>query len=190
MPGRLGQVAPGQGGVTRRAEPFAHAVRGVAGRPQTVGEFGEALHRQQRIVRRRACLFAADGHAVILPRARRRSRSGTVEPVKNGRSRTETPFLITGAAPSLDDQFDARRRKYLIMMGLRIVCVIAAVAVVPISLWLSLAFMVGGAVLPWCAVLIANDRPPKKGTAFVRYHAPNDQGQLGGGRDESHDHAA
>ncbi len=55
------------------------------------------------------------------------------------------------------------------MMGIRILCVIAAVIVAQFSLWLALAFMVGGAVLPWCAVLIANDRPPQRSTAFVRY---------------------
>lgn len=55
------------------------------------------------------------------------------------------------------------------MMGIRIICVIAAVVVAQFSLWLALAFMVGGAVLPWCAVLIANDRPPQRSTAFVRY---------------------
>ncbi len=56
------------------------------------------------------------------------------------------------------------------MMGIRVICVIAAVVVAQFSLWLALAFMVGGAVLPWCAVLIANDRPPQRSTAFVRYH--------------------
>lgn len=58
------------------------------------------------------------------------------------------------------------------MMGIRILCVIAAVIVAQFSLWLALAFMVGGAVLPWCAVLIANDRPPQRSTAFVRYRPP------------------
>jgi hypothetical protein len=79
------------------------------------------------------------------------------------------PVVITSASVSLDEQHDARRRKYLIMMGIRVVCIIAAVSVVSFSLWLALAFMVGGAVLPWCAVLIANDRPPQRSTAFVRY---------------------
>lgn len=80
--------------------------------------------------------------------------------------------------PSLDDQHDARRRKYLIMMGLRIVCVVAAAAVFRSSLWLALVFMVGGAVLPWCAVLIANDRPARNRTAFVGYRPPFAANQL------------
>jgi hypothetical protein len=94
------------------------------------------------------------------------------------RTRHDVPIAITALGPSLDDQHDARKRKYLVMMGLRIVCVIAAVATYTTSLWIALAFMVGGAVLPWCAVLIANDRPPRHQTAFVRFHAPNTERQL------------
>jgi hypothetical protein len=85
---------------------------------------------------------------------------------------------ITSVPPSLDDQHDARRRKYLIMMGLRVVCVVAAAAVFRSSLWLALVFMVGGVVLPWCAVLIANDRPARNRTAFVGYRPPFAANQL------------
>ena len=77
------------------------------------------------------------------------------------------PVAITSVAPSLNDQHDARRRKYLIMMGLRLLCVFLAVATYHLSLLLALFFIVGGAVLPWCAVLIANDRPPKRASTFV-----------------------
>ncbi len=87
-------------------------------------------------------------------------------------------MAITSVPPSLDDQHDTRRRKYLIMMGLRIVCVIAAASVFRASLWLALAFMVGGAVLPWCAVLIANDRPARNRTSFVGYRRPSSARQL------------
>ena len=69
--------------------------------------------------------------------------------------------LITAAAPSLDDQHDARRRKYLILMGTRAVCLVLAVVTATISLWFAAIFIVGGVVLPWCAVLIANDRPAR-----------------------------
>ncbi|MEP6852596.1 MAG: DUF3099 domain-containing protein [bacterium] len=91
---------------------------------------------------------------------------------KRGRNTLDAPIAITSVPVSLDDQFDARRRKYLIMMGLRVVCVLAAVITYPTSIWLALALIVGGAVLPWCAVLIANDRPPKHATTFVRYKPP------------------
>ena len=85
------------------------------------------------------------------------------------RSNAQTPVAITSVAPSLDDQHDARRRKYLIMMGIRVVCVIVAVIMAPVSLWLALCLICAGAVLPWCAVLIANDRPARRSSTFVRY---------------------
>ena len=64
------------------------------------------------------------------------------------------------------------------MMGLRVICVIAAASVFRASILLALAFMVGGAVLPWCAVLIANDRPARNRTAFVGYRPPSSVNQL------------
>ncbi len=100
------------------------------------------------------------------------------EQVPRSRGHSAPPVAITSVAPSLDDQHDARRRKYLIMMGLRIVCVIAAASVFRASILLALAFMVGGAVLPWCAVLIANDRPARNRTAFVGYRPPSSATQL------------
>jgi Flp pilus assembly protein TadB len=78
------------------------------------------------------------------------------------RSRAEEPPLITTAPERSDDEYDRRRTKYAIMMGLRVVCVIAAAATYRVSIVLALAFVVGGMVLPWCAVIIANDRPAKK----------------------------
>lgn len=78
------------------------------------------------------------------------------------RSRGEQPALITTAPQNNDDEFDRRRKRYAVMMGLRALCVLGAALTYHISLVLALAFIVGGAVLPWCAVLIANDRPPKK----------------------------
>ena len=71
-------------------------------------------------------------------------------------------LLITSAAVSSDEEYDRRRRKYAVMMSIRGLCVIAAACTYQFSIWLALAFMVGGAVLPWCAVLIANNGPVKK----------------------------
>jgi Flp pilus assembly protein TadB len=78
------------------------------------------------------------------------------------RSRVEDAVVITTAPESNDDEYDRRRKRYALMMALRALCVIGAAATYRISLVLALAFIVGGAVLPWCAVLIANDRPPRK----------------------------
>ena len=78
------------------------------------------------------------------------------------RSHAPEALLITSAAESTDHEYDARRRKYAIMMSIRAACVIAAAATYHLSILLALALMVGGAVLPWCAVLIANNGPVKK----------------------------
>jgi hypothetical protein len=80
--------------------------------------------------------------------------------------------LITDAPVNPDDELDRRRRRYGIMMALRVLCVIGAALVYHASLWLALAFIVGGAVLPWCAVIIANDRPPKNRSRLTMHRSP------------------
>ncbi len=84
--------------------------------------------------------------------------------------RDDQPALITDAPESLDDEFDHRRKRYAIMMALRAVCIIAAAVLYRVSWVLAIALIVGGAVLPWCAVLLANDRPPKRARR-LRHHA-------------------
>ena len=88
--------------------------------------------------------------------------------MSSARDRAGEPVLITAAAPSLDDQLSARRRKYVIMMGTRAACLVLA-AVFYQTWWLLAIFVTGGVVLPWMAVLIANDRPPKKAEKINRY---------------------
>ncbi len=78
------------------------------------------------------------------------------------RRSNDEPLLITTAPERSDDEYDRRRTKYAIMMALRAVCVIAAALTYRVSIALALVFVVGGMVLPWCAVIIANDRPAKK----------------------------
>ena len=78
------------------------------------------------------------------------------------RSHTIEPVLITSAHESADREYDRRRRKYAIMMSIRALCVIGAATTYRLSVVLALVFVVGGMVLPWCAVLIANDGPAKK----------------------------
>ena len=86
------------------------------------------------------------------------------------------PVLITEAEPSLDDQLAARRRKYGIMMATRAVCLVLA-AVFYRTWWLLPIFIAGAVVLPWAAVLIANDRPPKKAQKINRYGGHPDPGR-------------
>ena len=87
----------------------------------------------------------------------------------------DDPVLITEAQPSLDVQLAARRRKYAIMMSIRAVCLVLA-AVFYRTWWLLAIFVTGAVVLPWMAVLIANDRPPKKASKISRYRGHPDPG--------------
>ena len=81
--------------------------------------------------------------------------------MRSTRGDREHPVLITEAQLSLEDQHNARRRKYAVMMAVRVVCLISAAVFYRIP-WLMAIFAVGAVALPWMAVLIANDRPPKK----------------------------
>jgi hypothetical protein len=75
--------------------------------------------------------------------------------------------LITEAAPSFSEQHAARKRRYAITMAVRGVCVLLA-AVFYQTVWLMLLFAVLGTILPWVAVVMANDRPPRKKTDLRR----------------------
>ena len=88
------------------------------------------------------------------------------------RPRASHPALITDAQESSDAEFDKRRKRYAIMMSLRGLCVIGAALLYRESIWLALALIAGGAILPWCAVLIANDGPVKKRRKSARYVPP------------------
>ena len=88
----------------------------------------------------------------------------------------DEPVLITEAEPSLDDQLAARRRRYGIMMATRAVCLVLA-ALFYRTWWLLAIFVLGAVVLPWMAVIMANDRPPKKARKINRYGGHPDPGR-------------
>ncbi|WP_405167839.1 DUF3099 domain-containing protein [Nocardia sp. NBC_01499] len=74
------------------------------------------------------------------------------------------PVLITEAQPSLEDQHRSRVRRYTIIMAFRIPCLIlAAIAYSTFhSALLAILIIAVSIPLPWIAVLIANDRPPRR----------------------------
>ena len=82
------------------------------------------------------------------------------------------PVLITEAAVSQADQHAARKKRYSITMAIRGGSLIIAALTAQYSLWLMAVFAVLGTVLPWIAVVMANDRPPKKALAVNRYRPP------------------
>jgi hypothetical protein len=64
------------------------------------------------------------------------------------------PVLITSAAPSRLVEFDDRRRQYAIVISVRVACFLLAVLVT--ITWLRIVFIIGALVLPWVAVVAAN----------------------------------
>jgi Flp pilus assembly protein TadB len=92
--------------------------------------------------------------------------------------------LITSAPRNSGDEFEQRKKKYAIMMGTRALCVILAATTYHVSMALALVFVIAGAVLPWCAVLIANDRPPKRRHAELGYVSVPTERALPAGTDE------
>jgi hypothetical protein len=89
----------------------------------------------------------------------------------------DRPALITTAPESPDAEYDRRRKRYAIMMAIRALCVIAAALTYRMSIILALVCLVGGAIIPWCAVILANDGPPKK-RAPVLGRVANSERQL------------
>jgi hypothetical protein len=80
----------------------------------------------------------------------------------SGRGRSHDDVnVITEARPSYDDEFRARRKRYVIMMAMRLPCLVLA-AVFYHTPWLALLIILVSIPLPWMAVLIANDGPARK----------------------------
>ena len=90
-----------------------------------------------------------------------------------GQRNDDEPVLITEAAVSFEDEFAARKKRYSLIMAFRIPCLVLA-GIFGIGYnwpWVAVAFIVLSVPLPWIAVLIANDRPPKKSQKVSRYQA-------------------
>jgi DUF3099 family protein len=74
-----------------------------------------------------------------------------------------TPPVITDAAPSLHEEQARRRRTYVILM---VVHIVGFAASYPLYLWTPVAGVVAvvlTGVLPWVAVLLANDASRRGG---------------------------
>ena len=80
------------------------------------------------------------------------------------------PVLITDAQRSYEEELAVRKRRYAVMMGMRIPCMVLA-AVFYQTPWLAVSLLILSIPLPWMAVLIANDRLPRKTEKVNRYEA-------------------
>src|SRR3984885_6359207 len=84
------------------------------------------------------------------------------------------PILITAAAPSSEVQPRQRLAKYFAILLFRVPALL--LAAVAYGMWhnglLSLAIVAVSIPLPWIAVLIANDRPPRRADEPRRFDPP------------------
>ena len=84
------------------------------------------------------------------------------------RTPAQPVYVVTEAGPSRREDLRARERAYLIKMGIRTLCLVAAIVVFALDAPkpLILAFSVGAIVLPYIAVVDANSartrRPLRK----------------------------
>ncbi|AXI80040.1 DUF3099 domain-containing protein [Peterkaempfera bronchialis] len=84
-------------------------------------------------------------------------------------------FRITGARASLTDDVRGRQRRYIISMSIRTLCVILAVVLWNVERPLAIVALVGGAILPYIAVVVANagrENAPGLPSSFVHSEPP------------------
>lgn len=90
--------------------------------------------------------------------------------------RERDPVLITDAERSQEDQLRTRETRYVVMMSVRVICLVAGAILVsarPPLLWLWLSLCaVGMIIIPWVAVVLANDRLPKERHRWHRHRQP------------------
>lgn len=91
-------------------------------------------------------------------------------PLRRPAPSSPDPVLITDAARSYEEELAVRKRRYVVMMGMRVPCMVLA-AVFYQTPWLAVTLLVLSIPLPWMAVLIANDRLPRKSEKVHRYQA-------------------
>ena len=92
--------------------------------------------------------------------------------------RKRPPVLITDAPEDPEKELRRREVRYVTMMLTRAACLVAAALLVSLRpplwpLWIVVC-VVGAVLLPWLAVILANDRPPKtkaeRAAAKRRFH--------------------
>jgi Flp pilus assembly protein TadB len=80
--------------------------------------------------------------------------------------RNTRPTRITDASPSQTEQLHHREIRYVLMMGIRAVCLVVIVVLVKIHaplVWLWVPVLLFGMfIVPWLAVILANDRMPRR----------------------------
>jgi hypothetical protein len=94
-----------------------------------------------------------------------------VKPSTGGRR--HRAYLVTEAQPPLSADIASRQRRYLIMMGIRIACFAATIALfVGGAGWLAAIPAVGAIAIPYFAVVIANGGREPASTRGFRAFEP------------------
>jgi Protein of unknown function (DUF3099) len=90
------------------------------------------------------------------------------------RRRRTSAHLVTEAQRSKSADISYRERRYLIMMGIRVVCFVAAVLVFANGGgWLTAIPAVGAIAIPYFAVVFANGGREPTSTKGFRAYEPN-----------------
>ncbi|MGD0684323.1 MAG: DUF3099 domain-containing protein [Streptosporangiaceae bacterium] len=86
-------------------------------------------------------------------------------------NRRDQAYLVTEARRPMSEDIAYRQRRYLIMMGIRLVCFIVAVVLYATGAgWLTAIPAVGAIIIPYFAVVFANGgREPTSVRGFQEY---------------------
>lgn len=85
-------------------------------------------------------------------------------------ARRDQAHLVTEARQARSAEINQRERRYLLMMGLRLVCFVVTVLMfVNHAGWLTVIPATGAIVLPYFAVVVANTRRIGSAGAFQAY---------------------
>jgi hypothetical protein len=82
--------------------------------------------------------------------------------------------LVTDAKRPMSEDIAYRERRYLLMMGIRVLCfVVAVVLFVEHAGWLAAIPAAGAIVMPYFAVVFANGGREPSNTRGLRHYEPN-----------------
>jgi hypothetical protein len=88
----------------------------------------------------------------------------------HSRARRDHAHLVTEARQSRSDEINQREKRYLLLMGLRVLCfVVTVVLFVNRAGWFAMIPAVGAIALPYFAVVVANSRRQVGDAGFRPY---------------------
>jgi hypothetical protein len=79
-------------------------------------------------------------------------------------SHRDHPPVVTDAPESPRQERRRRERRYAVLMVVHLVGLTVGVLLYQSAFWAGLAILIVTGPLPWVAVVLANDGPPRRGT--------------------------